>query len=407
MLVVGDVADQLGALARVGPQVLGLAARVARDHRVGRRQDRLGRPVVLLEQDRLRVRVVLLEVEDVADRRAPEGVDRLVGVTDDAQLGRWHRLGVFGRTPGRRPVGTRELPHQDVLRVVGVLVLVDEDVTEPAPVVLGHVGEDLQHVDRRHDQVVEVERVGLAQPALVERVGLGQRLLDVRLGPPGEGLVVDQLVLEVADLHREGPRVVALRVEVELPAHQGHQPLRVGRVVDREARRQPDVLGLAPQDPHARRVEGADPHDPGAVADQGGDPLLHLAGGLVGEGDRQDRAGVRVPRREQVGDPVGQHPGLARPRAGDDQQRRALVGHRRALLRVEPLQQDRRVARPPLRGSRIGRASGAGTRRRRGCSSPRQSRWRPRRRSRSRQQPGGPSRRPAAGSPRRSSGPAR
>ena len=41
-------------------------------------------------------------------------------------------------------------------------------------------------MDRRHDQVVEVERVGLAQAPLVERVGLGQRLLDVGLGPGGE-----------------------------------------------------------------------------------------------------------------------------------------------------------------------------------------------------------------------------
>ena len=86
VLVVGDVADDLLALARVGPQVLGLASLVARDDRVGRGQDRLGGAVVLLQQDRARVGVVLLEREDVADRRAAEGVDRLVGVTDDAQL---------------------------------------------------------------------------------------------------------------------------------------------------------------------------------------------------------------------------------------------------------------------------------------------------------------------------------
>ena len=86
VLVVADVADDPGAVAGVGPQVLLAAALVAGDDRVGGAQDRLGRAVVLLEQDRAGVRVVLLELQDVADRRAAEGVDRLVGVADDAQL---------------------------------------------------------------------------------------------------------------------------------------------------------------------------------------------------------------------------------------------------------------------------------------------------------------------------------
>ena len=78
-----------------------------------------------------------------------------------------------------------QLPDQHVLRVVGVLVLVDQHVAEPAAVVLGDVGEGLQQVDRGHDQVVEVERVGLAQPPLVERVGLGEhRLLVAAVARP-------------------------------------------------------------------------------------------------------------------------------------------------------------------------------------------------------------------------------
>jgi hypothetical protein len=39
---------------------------------------------------------------------------------------------------------------------------------------------------------------------------------------------------------------------------------------------------------------------------------------------------------QQVGDPPGEHGRLARPRAGDDEQRRALMEHRVALLGVEP-----------------------------------------------------------------------
>ena len=111
--------------------------------------------------------------------------------------------------------------------MVGVLVLVDQHVPEPSAVVLGDLRERLQEVDRRHDQVVEVERVGLAQPALVDRVDLGEHPLGVvaLADPAGEGLVVDQLVLEVGDLGAEAARRVALGVEVELAQDQGHQPL--------------------------------------------------------------------------------------------------------------------------------------------------------------------------------------
>ena len=98
-------------------------------------------------------------------------------------------------------------------------------------------------------------------------------------------------------------------------------------------------VDLLAQDPHARGVERADPHDLRAAADQLLDPLAHLGGRLVGEGDRQDRAGVGVALGDQPRDPAGEHPGLARPRAGDDQQRRSLVDDRLALRLVEPLEQ--------------------------------------------------------------------
>lgn len=81
-----------------------------------------------------------------------------------------------------------------VLGLVGVLVLVDEDVAEAAAVVLGDVGEGLQDVDGHHDDVVEVEGVGLAQAALILGVRVGDgALVVVALGDlRGVGLLVDE-----------------------------------------------------------------------------------------------------------------------------------------------------------------------------------------------------------------------
>ncbi len=67
-------------------------------------------------------------------------------------------------------------------------------------------------------------------------------------------------------------------------------------------------------------------------ADQGFEPADHLAGRPPGEGDQQDRLG-RDPPGDQVGDPVGDDPRLARARPGQDQVE-AVGGGRRRVLRL-------------------------------------------------------------------------
>ena len=69
--------------------------------------------------------------------------------------------------------------QQPVLRVVGVLVLVDEDVAEGGGVAGADLGEELEHVDGPDEQVVEVHRVHAVQVALVELVDVGDGLLEV------------------------------------------------------------------------------------------------------------------------------------------------------------------------------------------------------------------------------------
>ena len=245
-----------------------------------------------------------------------------------------------------------ELADQRVLGVVGVLILIDQDVPEPPPILLAQVRERLQQVHGGHDQVVEVQRVRRDQPALVLPVRLGVGLLDRRLRPGLRGLVVDQVVLAVRHPVHQRPDRETLRVEVEIVGHQLHQPAGVGVVVDREAPGDVEPSDLRPQDPDAGGVEGGDPHQLGPVADQVHHPASHLRGRLVGEGDGQDRTRMHPPLADQIRDPPGQHPGLARAGPRHDQDRSALVQHRLALRRVQPLQQ--------LLGSRPG-----GSRRRR------------------------------------------
>jgi quercetin dioxygenase-like cupin family protein len=243
-------------------------------------------------------------------------------------------------------VAARELVDEVVLGAVGVLVLVDEQVAEALLVVLEDRVEELEDLDGLDDEVVEVEGVRPEQPVLVGLVDVG----DLDLGPPAGallvGLEVDQLVLGVADGGLDRARGEPLVVDAELLRDLGDQPLRVLRVVDGEAAAVAQAGELATQDPDARLVEGGDPHPVGQpVPHQPADPLGHLAGGLVGEGDREDLERVDVVITDQVGDPVGEHPGLARPRTGDDEHRSLDGLDRLALRGVEPLEQRGRFGR--------------------------------------------------------------
>ena len=262
-LVLGPVARDRAARVADGEELLGLAADVVGDDGVGRIEDGLGRAEVLLQHDRRHVGEGALELQDVADVGTAPAVDRLVGV------------------PHHAHVAVRLAQQLDdlVLRVVRVLELVDEDVPEALLVVGPHVVVGLQEVGRHHEQVVEVERVGRQQPALVLRVHVGDALAEgVRpaAGVLAERLEVHQLGLGLADdpLHR--PRGQPLLVEAELGGDHLDQAARVGVVVDREGRAVAEAVGVGAQNAQARRVEGRDPHLLGGRADQFGHTRAHL-----------------------------------------------------------------------------------------------------------------------------------
>jgi hypothetical protein len=57
-----------------------------------------------------------------------------------------------------------------------------------------------------------------------------------------------------------------------------------------------------PEDARAEGVEGRDPHPPGIGADEESNPVLHLAGSLVGEGNGKDLFGRGQTLIYEVGD---------------------------------------------------------------------------------------------------------
>ena len=214
-----------------------------------------------------------------------------------------------------------EEAHELPLGHVRVLELVDEDVAEAVAPAVEHVGVVAEEPHDEEQQVVEVGGRGLGEAALVLDVDLG----DAHLGL-GERLRLrlfrlDQLVLERRDRVVQPAGREPLRVQVQVAPHVVDEAHGVGLVVDRERAPVAEHRGLAPQDPRARGVERRHPHPARDRADERADALLHLARGLVGERDREQLERGDPALGDQVRDAVGEQPGLARTRAGDDEDR--------------------------------------------------------------------------------------
>ena len=95
-------------------------------------------------------------------------------------------------------------------------------------------------------------------------------------------------------------------------------------------------LRVAAQHLGADGVERAQPlHALDHAADQRADALLHLARGLVGEGDAQHLSRPGAARGEDVGEAGGEHARLAGARAGQHQNRAIHRQHGFALLGVQ------------------------------------------------------------------------
>ncbi len=262
---------------------------------------------------------VVLELHDVPDVRAPEGVDGLVRIAHGEEV-----LVLFGH----------EL-QEPVLRVVRVLVLVDEDVAERGRPLLAGLGEVLEQLDGEEEHVVEVDRVRGEEPPLVEVVRVGDGLVV----EGGHALAVllgrDQVVLRGRDLGVDAARDEALGVALELLEDGLRQADLVGLVVDREVRAVAEPRRLAAEDPAARRVEREDPDGARDAAQHVLEPLAHLARGLVRERDREDLLRLDPVRVDQVRDAVGEDARLARARSRDHEQRPLRGEDGLALGRVQ------------------------------------------------------------------------
>ena len=257
------------------PQGLSLAPLVVADDGVGRVQNVLRGAVILLQPDGAGALVLLFKAENVADVRAAETVNALVVVAHHADI-----VPFVGQKAG-----------QQVLQVVGVLILVDEDITEFVLVVRPHIRAVLQQPDGVQDDVVEVQRIGVPQLSVVKCIDFtdpdappivdGLPLLNKRLRRLHIVLCTGNNAQDLSGWKR-------LLVQRQLLEDVFNDPLAVVRIVDGEAAVKAETVDVPAQDTDTGGVERGRPHVLRHILPQHtAQPLLQLVGGLIGKGDGQ------------------------------------------------------------------------------------------------------------------------
>ncbi|MDH6590726.1 hypothetical protein M2165_000615 [Variovorax sp. TBS-050B] len=314
----------------VGAQVLAQALLVVADELVGRIEDVAVAAVVLLQLDLVLHVELAHEVRHVAHARAAEGVDALVVVAHGD-----HAVGT--RHEAARDGVAREHLDPGVLQAVGVLELVDQDVAEAALVVLAHRLVVAQQLVAAQHQFAEVDHAFALALLLVELVELD--FLAVVVAADLDVAGAQAVFLGAGDEPLRLLGRIAFVVDVELL----HEPLDrrelVLRVEDLEGRRQVRELPVRAQEAVAQAVEGADPHAAHVHGQHRREPGHHFLRGLVGEGHGEDAAGRDLAGLQQPSDAGGEHPGLARAGAREDECVARGQRDRSALLRVQVLQQ--------------------------------------------------------------------
>ena len=310
LLVAGGDEPRRLTTSPLRPEVLRKSLGSARYERIGDAQDRLRRPIILLERNHRCGGKLFGKVEDVSEIGAAKRVDALRVIADDSDV----------------LVRTAHSAENARLKDVGVLILVDEDVVVQPRDLLPKLRRRLEQKRPEEQKVIVVDEISFLLPSGV--IGID----------PGEILeVVDELRIRIAndvldrDLGVEVPGVDVLerllfrealrfRGVSELSARQLHQVGGVALIHDGKILRQASSLSVATQQAVSGGVERPAVNALAVAAHQPLGARQHFLRGASREGEKQNSLGGNA-ALDQVRDAIYECAGLSRPGTGNDQQR--------------------------------------------------------------------------------------
>ncbi|KXT70021.1 malonate transporter [Streptococcus cristatus] len=183
LFVISPIVNNFLTVFVLSPEIFRTAVAVVSDDLISRLKDGFSRAIVFLKQDYLGFWVILFKVQDILHIGSPPAIDRLVSISDHADI---------------LKAGSQEL-DQLVLGMVGILILVHMDVL----VTLLVVGQDVRILVKKaqsqHNQIVKIHSFGLTQFLLIGRIALGYNLCVHITSHICIGHLVNQIVLSIGN----------------------------------------------------------------------------------------------------------------------------------------------------------------------------------------------------------------
>ena len=240
-----------------------------------------------------------MKIKDITDICSAEGIDRLRIIAHDAYV----------------VLRLRKLLDEQELDVVGILVLIHEDILELLLVFLLHFGADLHESQHVNQQVIEVHGVRCFESRFIELIDrrklihpqlavFAQQIRILRISPR-----TDTAVFRHGDtgLHRTG--FVYLLIQTTLFTDCFDDRFTIRSIVYREVAGIAEQFRIRTNESCADGVERTHRKVSRLSTHQFGNTLLHLTCRFVSERERHD-TGSRHGLLQQVRDTIGQHAGL-------------------------------------------------------------------------------------------------
>ena len=142
--IIGEIANNLFALALIGPQVFGFATGVVRDDCIRSIQNGLRASIILRKHHSGYFGESIFKFQDVAEVCTAEAIHALVGVAYNAHI----------------VMQCAEHDHNGILRHVRVLILVNKNVLETLLIHTQHVGVLTEQTHHIGEQIIEVHCSG-------------------------------------------------------------------------------------------------------------------------------------------------------------------------------------------------------------------------------------------------------
>ena len=249
------------------------------------------------------------------------------------------------------------------MRHIRVLILVHHDVGDAAMIFGQNIGmrpEDRQHMKQ---QVSKIHRVQRQKSGLIGLVELAQTSVGKVASLGNTNLVGGQAtILPALDHAAKEPDRPALGIDVVRLHQLFEDAVLVIHVENGEITSQTHKIGMPSQHPRGKRMECAEPNLFCHRPNHAGDPHLHLARRLVGEGHRKDVPWLGLTGGNQFGKARCEYPGLASSGAREHQQRTGKGLHRLALRVVQAVKPGVGCRRGCLHGRQSRKSPGGGQR---------------------------------------------